>query len=281
MEPLIGPFTRIPNWARRFLSQNPEEKTWVCPTCGEIAPFHWGMGYYARRRCACEVRAIDSGGQTSPLTEQHLVTQTRLAQVYCWLGGQWGREKLAEKTFATFERERQPRAFDLARTFAHSPQGTLFLCGSYGLGKTHLLSAIANLRREQGKASLFASMVMFFDAIGERIGNEQDYHDLIRRAIATPLLLLDDIEKPKASEFRKEVLYQIIDGRTRVGRPMAVSSNTPLEALSPVIGGAARSRLMIGLVPIRVIGSDYRSTQMRTEQDLRSEGDPLCWHKEE
>jgi DNA replication protein DnaC len=89
--------------------------------------------------------------------------------------------------------------------------------GSCGLGKTHLLATIANAHRAAERVCLFASAVRLFDAIQERLSQDRDYHDLLRRAIATPLLLLDDIDKLKASEFRQEVYYQIIDGRTLNG----------------------------------------------------------------
>ena len=78
------------------------------------------------------------------------------------------------------------------------------------------------------------------------------------RAITTPLLLLDDVDKPKPSEFRQEMYYQIIDGRSRTGRPLVISFNCALMELGRWIGGAARSRLFIGLTPVHLTGDDYR-----------------------
>ncbi|MBO0795472.1 MAG: ATP-binding protein, partial [Ktedonobacteraceae bacterium] len=104
----------------------------------------------------------------------------------------------------------------------------------------------------------FASAVTLFDAIQERIRNDQDYHLLLKQAVQTPLLLLDDIDKPKVSAFRQEIYYQLIDGRTRRGLPLAISSNCPPAELDDYIGGAARSRLMMGIIPIQMSGIDYR-----------------------
>jgi DNA replication protein DnaC len=81
---------------------------------------------------------------------------------------------------------------------------------------------------------------------------------LLRRAVQTPLLLLDDIDKLKPSEFREEVLYKLVNGRTTAGRPLAISSNCTPGDLERWGGKAGRSRLMTGLLPIQMNGADYR-----------------------
>ena len=246
---------RAPAAARKYLSQDPAEKTWTCPVCGLIPPFALAGGWYARRRCACEREAEE---RQAIQTLQHLSGQAQVVRTYTWLGPAWSEPGLAEKTFATFRRERHPQAFDLAHSFAQNPQGVLALYGSYGTGKTHLLAAVANHLGTTGTPCLFASAVTLFDAIQDGIQQNQDYHQLVRRGIQTPLLLLDDIDKLKASEFREEVLYKLVNGRTTAGRPLAISSNcTPWE-LERWVGKAGRSRLMTGLIPVQMNGADYR-----------------------
>jgi DNA replication protein DnaC len=165
---------------------------------------------------------------------------------------------LSAKTFETFLRERQPAAWEMALAFAEQPQGTLVLYGSYGTGKTHLLAAIANAVAARGQRCRFASTTLLFGAIGERIGQGEDYLDLFRRATSAPLLLLDDLDKLKPSEFREETLYTILNGRTVAGLPLAITSNNPPDKLTPWIGGAGCSRLMHGLIPVPMNGPDYR-----------------------
>ena len=256
MEPLRK---LIPEWASKLLSADREAQTWTCPTCGIIAPLEVVSGWYARRRCTCEQRAEDERQRRAiPRTLAQALAEAQRGQTYTWLGRAWHEQALAEKTFATFERDLQPQAFEEASTFAANPQGVLALYGCYGVGKTHLLAAIANRHREADKPCLFASAVTFFDAMQDRLSHNQEYHDLIKRAIHTPLLLLDDLDKPKPSEFRQEMYYQIIDGRRKTGRPLAISCNcSPLE-LERFIGGAARSRLMMHLIPVEMSGMDYR-----------------------
>jgi|SRR5579883_857737 DNA replication protein DnaC len=240
---------------QRHASASPAEKTWICPTCGTILPREIKPGLYLRRPCPCEERARERR-EIEALRAQLQTAQA--AQTFAWIGEAWADRSLEQQTFASFERERQPKAFDQALAFAHAPQGTLALTGSYGTGKTHLLAALANAHRQAGKPCLYVSAVTLFEVIQERIHNDQDYQSLLKRAVQTPLLLIDDIDKPKASEFRESLYYHIINKRVLARLPIAISCNCRLPELDHWIGGAARSRLMQGLVPVVMNGPDYR-----------------------
>jgi len=258
MQPMQG-VVPAPLVERGLLSPDAAAMTWACPVCGDIPPGRWGHGWFYRRLCPCQREAEETRRRAA---EQQRLQQARAEQqralVYGWLGASWPQHGLASQTFATFDPTLQQAASDHALTFARHPQGTLWLSGPYGLGKTHLLAAIANARREQGKATLFVSAVALFDAIQDRIWHDQDYHDLLKRAIATPLFILDDVDKPKPSEFRQEVYYRLIDGRTRVDKPLALSCNCSPAELDRFVGGAARSRLMQHALLVEMAGSDYR-----------------------
>lgn len=249
-----------PAWAKPRLSQDPAQKTWQCPVCGVVPPIAFAEGWYARCPCRCE-RADFEARQLRRLQEE--LAQARQAQTYTWLGRAWAEPALATRTFATFRRERQPEAYRLALSFAENPAGSLAFYGDYGTGKTHLLAAIANAVTGRGASCRFASVVSLFDALQERIQQKGDYHDLLRRAIAAPLLVLDDLDKLKPSEFREETLYKILNGRSAAGLPLALSSNSAPDELVRWIGGAGCSRLMAGLIPIPMDGPDYR-LEMKT-----------------
>ncbi len=184
--------------------------------------------------------------------------QARTALTYTWLGRAWSEPGLAAKTFASFRRERQPEAYALALAFAARPEGSLALYGSYGTGKTHLLAAIANAVASVGHTCRFASVVSLFDALQERIQFGQDYHELVRQAIGASLLVLDDLDKLKPSEFREETLYKLLNGRNTAGLPLALSANSSPDELVRWIGEASRSRLMDRLIPVPMSGPDYR-----------------------
>jgi DNA replication protein DnaC len=182
------------------MSQNQAEKTWTCPKCGVIPPVAFANGWYSRRMCACERATLEEREIEALKEEQRLARQ---AYTYTWLGKAWSESALLANTFATFRRERQAAAFDLAQAFASRPVGVLAFYGDFGTGKTHLLAAVTNAHIGSGLTCLFASVISLFDAIGERLEQRRDYHDLLKRAIQTPLLALDDIDKLKPSEFRE------------------------------------------------------------------------------
>lgn len=242
---------------RRVASRDPARKTWTCPRCREIAAkeLRQAPGYYIRQPCACEerLRRQDTGQDW-----QRALRERQQERIYTWIGWEWADLALAQKTFATFEQERQPEAFETARAFANHPQGTLALFGSYGVGKTHLLAAIANQFVRREKPCLYVSAITLFEVLQERIQQGREYHDLLKRAIHTPLLLMDDLDKVKPSEFRESIYYLLIDKRRIAERPLALSCNASPSALERWIGKAARSRLMMGLCPMEMRGADYR-----------------------
>jgi DNA replication protein DnaC len=244
-----------PAWMQPRLSRIAEEKTWMCPTCGVVPPIALSDGWYARRLCRCERAAFEAKHLRSLQEEQR---QARAALTYTWLGRSWSEPVLAGKTFTTFRGERQPEAYELAQAFALDPDGTLALYGDFGTGKTHLLSAMANAIGASGRICRFASVVSFFEAVQERIQAGQDYHELLRKAIEAPLLVLDDLDKLKPSEFREETLYKLLNGRCNTGLPLAISSNNAPNDLERWVGSAGRSRLMQGLIPVPMYGPDYR-----------------------
>jgi DNA replication protein DnaC len=240
---------------RRRGKANHAEAIWTCSTCGTISPIEIRPGLYLRRSCACEDRRREA--QELHAIRLQLQEEQR-AQTFAWIGQAWAEPRLDRLTFATFERARHRRAFDQAWAFAHAPQGTLALTGSYGTGKTHLLVAIANARREANQPCLYVSAIAFFEAIQERIQQEREYHPLLQRAAKTPLLLLDDLDKPKPSEFRESIYYFLLNQRSRAGLPTAITCNCEPQMLDRWIGSAARSRLMQGLIPVSMNGPDYR-----------------------
>jgi DNA replication protein DnaC len=244
-----------PAWMLPRLSREAAEKTWMCPACGVVPPIALASGWYARRLCKCERTAFDAR-QLHQLQEEQ--QHVRTALTYTWLGRAWSEPGLAAKTFATFRQERQPDAYELAQVFAADPVGTLALYGSYGTGKTHLLAAIGNAVTAARRTCRFASVVSLFDALQERIQLGQDYHELVRKAVEAPLLVLDDLDKLKPSEFREETLYKLLNGRCNAGLPLAISSNNAPNDLERWVGSAGRSRLMRGLIPVPMNGPDYR-----------------------
>lgn len=237
---------------------DPEEVTWECLICGIQKPHSYTVRkvtYYTYRKCACQLAEEER-------LEQERRKQERLEyyanNTYNWLGSRWNELPLRAKTFENFDADRQQRAYNAALDFVANTFGTFILHGSYGTGKTHLLAAICNetlIKHE--RRSLFTTSTKLFAAIQQKIANREDHYTVVEQAVKTPLLVLDDVDKAKWSEFREEIYFAIVDERVKRDLPIALSTNR-LEELDKFVGGAVFSRLKIGQVAIEMIGKDYR-----------------------
>lgn len=182
--------------------------------------------------------------------------RVRYQGAYHWLGS-ISNEALKSKTFEAFEKSRQPKAVGVVQMFAEERHGTLVLEGPFGVGKTHLLAALCNQLVEAGEHVRFTTAPNLFAAIQHIMANKGDYTDLIWKASTTSLLILDDVDKAKWSEFREEIYFAIIDARATRGLPTALSTNRVTE-LTNFVGGAVASRLSIGQLVVELSGEDYR-----------------------
>ncbi len=223
---------------------------------GIIEP-HEFHGHYRRSLCPCEKAVLaqyKEGEQRREAGQQH---QQRIKNAYAWIGNHRAPLELTKKTFNNFDARRQPKAFQRVQAYMRLLEGTLILHGSFGVGKTHLLAALVNALIVQGKDCKFTNVNNLFAQIQDLIALDQPYRPIIEAAIRAPLLVLDDMDKAKPSQFRLDILFEIIDARTQRGLPIAISTNR-LANLADFVGGACASRLSIGQIAIEMTGADYR-----------------------
>lgn len=237
---------------------NPEDATWECLVCGVQEPrsYTWRkVTYYSYRKCPCQIAEENRVEKEKRRQEEF---ERYANYTYNWLGSRWNELSLRKKTFETFEAERQIEAYSAAQDFVTNTYGTFILHGTYGTGKTHLLAAICNeALLKHDRRSLFTTSTKLFAAIQQKIGNHEDHYGIVEQAAKTPLLVLDDVDKVKWTEFREEIYFAIVDERVKRELPIALSTNR-LEELDKFVGGAVHSRLKIGQVAIEMIGKDYR-----------------------
>jgi len=206
-------------------SSDDSESRASCPICADrrwvrpdVAPGEPGFGQ--PRRCpAC-----------GPLLELEQL-RARLARLSadCGLSAMHRRQD-----FAAFERYAgNERAWEAARAFAAEPgREWLVLSGEPGVGKTHLLAAIANAVLAQGQAVIYAHVPDLLDWLRqgyehERGGGDQDGDFAARfaRIQRVPLLLLDDLAAERPTEWVREQLCRLVDYRYREELAMAVTTN--------------------------------------------------------
>ncbi|MEY8584359.1 primosomal protein DnaI [Ligilactobacillus animalis] len=129
-------------------------------------------------------------------------------------------------------------AFKVALAFITSYSKTpkefhkgLYLEGSFGVGKTFLLAAIANDLAKRGYQTTLVHFPSFAVEIKASIGKNQtnDYIDSLKKA---PVLMIDDIGADSLSSWlRDDVLGVILQYRMQEELPTFFSSNLSMEQL--------------------------------------------------
>ncbi len=107
----------------------------------------------------------------------------------------------------------------------------LYLYGSFGSGKTYLISALFN---ELAKQQIKSAIIFWPEYLVELKSsfNHDDYQDKINKLKKVPLLLLDDIGAETTTSWsRDEVLCPIVQYRMQEKLPTFFTSNLDIESL--------------------------------------------------
>ena len=136
--------------------------------------------------------------------------------------------KFQEARFENYEicRENQ-RAFTVARRYVEKfeeleerNQGLLFY-GPVGTGKSHTAACIATALMDREIPVIMTSFVKILEGY-----DNKEYMHLLDSA---RLLIIDDLGAERNTEYALEQVYNIIDSRVRVNKPMILTTNLKLR----------------------------------------------------
>ena len=137
-------------------------------------------------------------------------------------------EAFAQHTFDDFDVVPGTEdAFDVARAYAHDPDGWLYLRGGVGVGKTHLAVAVAQEVRRQNANVLFAVVPDLLDHLRATFdpGRGVAYDERFAAIRGAFLLVLDDLGTENTTPWAREKLYQLVNHRYNERLPTIVTSN--------------------------------------------------------
>ncbi|MFN2375154.1 MAG: chromosomal replication initiator protein DnaA [Candidatus Binatia bacterium] len=122
----------------------------------------------------------------------------------------------------------------------------LFLYGGVGLGKTHLLLAVAHSLRSRGKRVLYYQGEDFTRRMVESLqgGRMDAFHREFRGADA---LLIDDVQFLAGKKRTQQELYHVFNLLHQSGKPIALASDRPPDELEHLERGL-QSRFAGGLL---------------------------------
>lgn len=137
----------------------------------------------------------------------------------------------------------------------------IWLSGTVGVGKTHLLLAITNNLLARKVPTIFVNTP---ELIGELLESQFDKENSLNSKIKTlqeaQVVVFDDIGKEKLTAWVRNQYYRILNQRYERRLPTLFSSNFTMDVVSEMLGDASASRIY-GMTKDRQVfveGPDFR-----------------------
>jgi DNA replication protein DnaC len=156
---------------------------------------------------------------------------------------------------------------------------SLMLSAITGTGKTHLACAIGHrvLDRWHGEAipcpiyfvsegEIYRRIIATYSYSNDEKINKPSEDDIVNNLIQVPILILDDLGKEVRNDlkFVQRILFNVIDGRYRIMRPMIITTNMSNNELLTYLGDSSQSACLSRLMEMckdhqwQIVARDYR-----------------------
>ena len=150
-----------------------------------------------------------------------------------------------------------------ARAYAESFTGTgkgLLYFGKSGTGKTFTTGAIANRIRERGFTVLYMTAVELMDAVKEKdySRNADDSETKYQLIKDVDLLGIDDLGTELATPYTASALFDIVNYRSGLEKPVIYSTNFELTQLSKRYHDRIFSRITGSVKLVEYFGNNIR-----------------------
>ena len=147
----------------------------------------------------------------------------------------------------------------------------LIFTGNVGCGKTYLASAIANALLEK---EISVKMTNFSVILNDMTNFEIDKSKYIDNLNHKKLLIIDDFGMERDTDFAAEHIFNIIDSRYRSGKPLIITTNLNISALTnpeTIKDKRIYSRILEICSPIIFTGENRRIEKMKEKSKLAYE----------
>ena len=191
-------------------------------------------------------------------------------------------EDFQKKTFDNFIKDEQnEKVYRIARNYCDNwdqmkeENVGLLLLGNPGIGKTYATACITNELLSQNVSVVVISTISLINRIYDTYSNNSDYGEIeiLNRINSASLLVLDDLgaEHTSKSQKEKQIIYSILDARSRNRKPTICTTNLSLEDLKNKLTGydgvtRTYDRLIELCQPIKIEGESKRLQNARDKR---------------
>ena len=175
--------------------------------------------------CDCAIKERDAEDAASK-RKQEIIRASNLKQA-CFNHSQ----KLLTQTFEN-DNGKQPK-ISIAKAYCdnwdinrRNNVGLIFV-GDVGTGKSYAAACIANELCGKGIPVRMLNLSEALNGITATFAKEE----YISHLASFPLLIIDDFGIQRSTEYAVEQTFNIIDSRTRSGKPMVITTNIPISVM--------------------------------------------------
>ena len=236
------------NFEPGYLDDSP-----LCDNCG-------GSGYIGSTMCEClqELCRQEQKREVSILSgSKDAFNQFRLDYYPDQIDRNLGLNirSVMEKTFQT--------CYRYAKFFTER-SGNLLLSGDTGLGKTFLSACIARAVAERGYSVVYESAGHLFTNMERaKFANDEEAREACRKYTDCDLLIIDDLGTEMPGQFTTAALYNLINDRLLMAKPMIVSTNLTVDDMLRRYSPQIASRLQGSFIGMLFVGDDIRVLKNR------------------
>lgn len=232
-----------------------------------------GEMIYTTEMCDCDIAEVEEEKRR----EQEAENQKRILELK---RASLMDEKFRSSSFENFivncDNERQ---FRISERYCEKfpemlkrNQGLLFY-GPVGTGKTFLSACIGNRLMENLHSVFMTSFVKLLQNTSSFQSGE-DEEAFIRRMNRASLCIIDDLDAERGTSYSLEKVYNIVDSRYRVGKPIIYTTNLTLAQMketTDVRYSRIYDRIFETCYPVEFKGQSWRKKEAaRRYEDMKS-----------
>ena len=229
------------------------DETPICENCG-------GSGYIGTSMCECllELCRQEQKREVSILSgNKDTFSQFRLDYYPDKIDERLkvNIRAVMEKTFQTCRRYAQ---------FFTEKSGNLLLSGDTGLGKTFLSACIARTVADRGYSVVYESAGHLFAHMERaKFAGDEAAREICRKYTECDLLIVDDLGTEMPGQFTTAALYNLINDRLLMAKPMIISTNLTVDDMLKRYSPQIASRLRGSFDRVAFVGEDIRVMKNR------------------